>query len=320
VFLQALNWLEEQEQYQPEYVVQLRPTSPIRPVDLVDRALTILIENPAADSVRGVVPSGQNPFKMWKISGNGQLHPLLKNDFEEPYNMPRQELPQTYWQTGHIDVIRSRTILEKHSMSGQVILPIMIDPAYTVDIDTLLDSERAQRFLSGTDLEFIQPGKTKRMLPEEIELVVFDFDGVFTDNRVWLNREGEEFVAADRGDGWGIARMLERGVQGVVLSTETDSVVKARCEKLGLPVVQGVQNKLPALQKILDERGISADRAIYLGNDINDVPCFSAVACAVVVNDAHPEAKRAADLVLSRPGGKGAIRELTDQILLMLEE
>lgn len=320
VFLHALSWLKEEEGYQPEYVVQLRPTSPVRPIGLVDQALKILFDHPEADSVRGVVPAGQNPYKMWKMDAKGQLVPLLKTDLEEPYNMPRQQLPSTYWQTGHIDAIRSETILKKDSMSGEIILPIMIDPTFSVDIDTLLDSERAERFLFGVGINFVQPGRSKRVLPEQIDLVVFDFDGVFTDNRVWLNREGEEFVAAHRGDGWGITSLLESGVKAVVLSTETDSVVKARCDKLGLPVVQGIRDKLPALKRILEDFEIPSDRTIYLGNDVNDVPCFPAIACAIVVNDAHPDAKHAADIVLSSPGGQGAVRELCDRILRNPEE
>jgi len=114
VFEHALQWLRENENYQPDFVVQLRPTSPIRPVGLLDEAVRKLLEHPEADCVRGVVPSGQNPFKMWQIGGNGQLEPLLSlPNMKEPYNAPRQELPKTYWQTGHIDVIRTSTILEK---------------------------------------------------------------------------------------------------------------------------------------------------------------------------------------------------------------
>ena len=122
VFQHALRWLEREQGYRPEIVVQLRPTSPIRPPDCVDRAVRLLLDNPQADSVRGVVPSGQNPYKMWRLAQDGTMEPLLKDGFDEPYNMPRQALPATYWQTGHIDAIRSRTILEKGSMSGDRIL------------------------------------------------------------------------------------------------------------------------------------------------------------------------------------------------------
>jgi len=120
VFQHALNWLSEHESYRPDFVVQLRPTSPFRPPELIDEAIQILIDNPGASSVRGVVPSKENPFKMWMIEPDGKMIPLLETEFEEPFNMPRQELPASYWQTGHIDVVRAETIING-SMSGQEI-------------------------------------------------------------------------------------------------------------------------------------------------------------------------------------------------------
>ena len=132
VFEHALDWLAAHEQYQPNVVVQLRPTSPVRPVGLVDDAVQLLLSRAGADSVRGVVPAGQNPHKMWKIDPvTGVMHPLLAvPGIDEPYNAPRQALPPVYWQTGHVDAIRPRVITEDHSMSGKVILPVLVDPRY----------------------------------------------------------------------------------------------------------------------------------------------------------------------------------------------
>jgi len=315
VFKHALGWLEREEDYRPEVVVQLRPTSPLRPPDCVDRAVEKLLSHPEADSVRGVVPSGQNPYKMWRITDDGRMVSLLQDGFDEPYNMPRQKLPPTYWQTGHIDAIRTSTITEKDSMSGRVVLSLMIDPRYMVDIDTLRDWERAEWLLSQGEIDVVQPGSKARPIPERLELVVLDFDGVMTDNRVWLDAEGGEWVAAHRGDGWGLARLREQGIQVVVLSRETNPVVAARCRKLGLPFRQGVANKDDALIEIIEELGVSSARTIYLGNDVNDLPCFPIVACALVVADAHPQARAEADLVLKRSGGQGAVRELCDILL-----
>jgi len=320
VFKHALEWLAENEAYQPEIVVQLRPTSPLRPPDCIDRAIEILLENNNSESVRGVIPSGQNPYKMWRISSEGNLRPLIDNDFEEPYNMPRQQLPQTYWQTGHIDVIRTSTILEKGSMSGDNILPLIMDPRYAVDIDTAKDHEHAQWILGQSDLPLIRPGRKARPLPQKVELVVFDFDGVMTDNRVWVDADGRELVSANRSDGWGLARLKETGVQIVVLSTETDLVVAARCRKLGVEAIQGIQDKAKALRELMESRGIGSNQTIYLGNDVNDVVCFPQVACALVVEDAHPEAKAQADLILTKRGGQGAVRELCDILIKNIEE
>jgi N-acylneuraminate cytidylyltransferase len=292
----------------------------VRPIDCVDRAVQVLLANPQADSVRGVVPSGQNPYKMWRINDDGRMTPLLRDGFHEAYNMPRQALPATYWQTGHIDAVRATTILQKGSMSGEVILPLVLDPRYTVDIDNLRDWERAEWVLRTNGLEAVWPGARPRPLPESVDLVVLDFDGVLTDDRVWVDGEGRETVAAHRGDGWGLARLRERGVQVVVLSTEKNPVVAARCQKLGLPVVQGVADKAAALTALLAERRLEPSHTLYLGNDVNDLPCFPIVGCALVVADAHPEVKARADLILSRPGGQGAVRELCDLLMRRLEE
>lgn len=321
VFQHALAWLTANEAYAPDVVVQLRPTSPIRPVGLVDEAVRILLEHPEADSVRGVVPAGQNPHKMWRIDlQTGQMKNLLDvPGVPEPYNAPRQVLPPVYWQTGHIDVIRPNTILEKNSMSGDVILPVMIDPRYTVDIDSLSDWTRAEWLVYHGGLEMVHPGRVRRPLPEEVALVVFDFDGVLTDNRVWVDAEGHEFVAAYRSDSLGIQALHKAGIRTLVLSTEKDGAVAARCRKMGVSALQGVDDKAARLIQYLNEQVIDARSVIFVGNDVNDLVCFDLVGCAVAVADAQPEVLRQADLILTRPGGHGAVRELCDLLLRRLE-
>ena len=128
---------------------------------------------------------------------------LTVEGIAEPYNAPRQKLPPVYWQTGHIDVIRPSVILEKQSMSGDVILPVFIDPEYTVDIDNLRDWARYEWLVRESGLAMVSPGGQPRPWPEKVSLVVFDFDGVMTDDRVWVNQDGLEFVAANRGRRYG---------------------------------------------------------------------------------------------------------------------
>lgn len=315
VFEHLLSWLEQEEAYVPDLIVQLRPTTPVRPPDCVDRGIEILRDHPQADSVRAVIPSGQNPYKMWRINDQGRMLPLLKDGFREPYNMPRQELPATYWQTGHLDVFRREVLFDKGSLTGDIVLPLILDPGYMVDIDNPLDWERAEWNLIHGDLEVVRPGHTPRPLPEKVELIVLDFDGVFTDNRVWTDADGRELVAANRSDGWGIARLKEAGYQIVVLSTEVNPVVAARCRKLELDVIHGVEDKRSALKRLIEDRKVDPNQTIYLGNDVNDLNCFSLVGCAIVVADAHPQARVKADLVLRKHGGFGAVRELCDLLL-----
>ncbi len=319
VFQHALDWLEANEGYRPEVLVQLRPTSPIRPPDLVDRAVSALLDHPEADSVRGIVPAGQNPHKMWRLDPqSGQMRNLLDVEgVPEPYNAPRQALPPVYWQTGHIDAIRPRAI-RAGSMSGECILPVMIDPAYTVDIDTPKDWARSEWLVLHGGLDLVLPGRPRRPLPEVVDLVIFDFDGVITDNRVWVTEEGREMVAAYRSDSWGISMLRKAGIKSVVLSTEVNPVVTARCRKMNVPVYQGIADKGEALSSVLRDLNATPERTIFLGNDTNDLPCFPLVACALVVADAIPEARDQADIILTRNGGHGAVRELCDLLIQRL--
>lgn len=316
VFEHALTWLARNEGYKPDIVIQLRPTSPLRPRGLVDEAVQLLLNNPKADSARGVVPSGQNPHKMWRINADGVMQPLLKvKGLDEHYNAPRQKLPATYWQTGHIDAIRSSVILKKHSMSGELILPVIIDPRYTVDIDTMNDWQRGEWLASSGELDAVWPGQSPRPYPRQVKLLVLDFDGVLSDNRVWVDETGKESIAANRSDSLGLEKLKQSGVQVFVLSREKNPVVARRCGKLGIGYRQDIQEKGEALRQLLAELNIPAEHTIFLGNDTNDLACFPIAGCAVAVADSHPAVLRQADQRLSQRGGHGAVRELCDLIV-----
>jgi N-acylneuraminate cytidylyltransferase len=158
VFQHALKWLAEHEDYHPEIIVQLRPTSPLRRVAHIDQAVYRLLENPQADAVRTVCVPFQNPFKMWRIAPDGFMVPLMQTGHPEPYNLPRQELPDVYWQTGYVDAAWADTILEKNSMTGERILPLVIDPSEWIDIDSPDDWRRAERMLASGDITFQELG------------------------------------------------------------------------------------------------------------------------------------------------------------------
>jgi len=317
VFKHALEWLAEHEDYHPDVLIQLRPTSPFRPPDLLDQAVQLLLDHPQADSVRGVVPSGQNPYKMWSVNPDGSMSPILTvAGVREAFNAPRQQLPDTYWQTGHVDAIRPRAILEKHSMSGDVILPLFIDPAYTVDIDTLLDWQRAETSIMEDRLKIVAPEQGRRPFPAAPRLLILDFDGVMTDDRVWVDQDGREMVAASRADGMGLERLRQlTGMQVLVMSKETNPVVAARCAKLKLDVLQSVGDKASVLKNLFLERGLKPEDVLYVGNDLNDLPCFPLVGFAAAPADAFPAVRQSADLVLQNPGGFGAVRELCEMLI-----
>jgi CMP-N-acetylneuraminic acid synthetase len=163
VFQHALNWLAEHENYHPEIVLHLHATSPVRSKEFIDQAVALLRAHPQAECVRSVVAPGQNPYKMWQIDpGSGHMVPLLNvPGVAEPYNAPRQSLPAAYLQTGHVNAIRPGTILGG-SMTGKVILPLIIDARYEVDLDTLVDWERGEWLVNNTGLEMVRPVRDAR--------------------------------------------------------------------------------------------------------------------------------------------------------------
>ena len=159
VFIHALDWLADEEGYQPDIVVQLRPTSPLRKVSHIDQAVYQLLARPEADAVRTVCIPFQNPFKMWQISPEGYLKPLIKDlQFPESYNLPRQQLPDVYWQTGYVDAAWSDTIRNKNSMTGERILPLTIEPEEWIDIDSHNDWQRAERLIEMGEITFDELG------------------------------------------------------------------------------------------------------------------------------------------------------------------
>jgi len=147
-----------------------------------------------------------------------------------------------------------------------------------------------------------------------VRLVVFDFDGVFTDNRVWVSETGEESVACWRGDGLGLRRLDAVGVPYLIVSTEPNPVVARRAEKLRARCVHGVDDKLAVVRDEAGSVGVDLSAVVYLGNDVNDASCLEAVGLPVVPADAWPEVVPLARWVLDRPGGRGCVRELCDAL------
>jgi 3-deoxy-D-manno-octulosonate 8-phosphate phosphatase (KDO 8-P phosphatase) len=151
-------------------------------------------------------------------------------------------------------------------------------------------------------------------LLERVRFAIFDFDGVFTDNRVWVDERGEEMLAFSRSDGLGLRRLDEVGVQYLIVSTEPNPIVGARAAKLRADCVQGIDDKLRVVRERSERLGVSLDETAYVGNDINDSACLQAVGLPVVPADAWPEVRPLARWVLSRAGGDGCVREFCDSV------
>lgn len=152
VFLHQLEWMQVHENYTPDLVVQLRPTSPVRFVHWIDDAIEKMMQH-NADSLRALSEAPVTPYKMWLVDDTATvMHPLLEmHNMTEPYNQPRQKLPVVYWQVGTLDIIRTDVIMQKQSMSGDKILPFIIAKKYAIDIDDIDSFHKAEEIIQHAD-------------------------------------------------------------------------------------------------------------------------------------------------------------------------
>lgn len=220
----------------------------------------------------------------------------------------RQDRPQDLLETGAAYAMRADGFrVRKHRFFGRTEL-IHTDPARVLEIDEPADLARARALA-----HLLDPGPHPTR--DDIDAVVLDFDGTQTDDKVLVDSEGRETVAVHRGDGLGIAALRRAGLPVLILSSETNPVVAARARKLRVPVLHGVDRKDLALKQWCEEQGIATERVLYVGNDVNDLPCFGLAGWPVAVAGAHRVVRESARSVTSVPGGHGAIREIASWIL-----
>lgn len=149
----------------------------------------------------------------------------------------------------------------------------------------------------------------------QIPKIIFtDFDGCLTDDRVWLNQDGEEFVAANRKDGLAIKRLESLGIKLVIASTETNKVVIARGNKMGVEVLQGLDNKVVAIEQYLNQNNLSWDDIWYIGNDVNDLGAIKKAKVSLCPRNAVKLVRRNVDLVLKTDGGYGILSEIVTKL------
>ncbi|MGW7262411.1 cytidylyltransferase domain-containing protein [Streptomyces sp. NPDC054842] len=230
---------------------------------------------------------------------------------DKSFRPRRQDRPQDLLETGAVygmDAAGFRTA--GHRFFGRTEL-VRTDPARVLEIDDPHDLARARALAPLFDAG--RPGALPTA--DDIDAVVLDFDGTQTDDRVLIDSEGREFVSVHRGDGLGVAALRRSGLSMLILSTEQNPVVAARARKLKIPVLHGIDRKDLALKQWCEEQGIAPERVLYVGNDVNDLPCFALVGWPVAVASAHDVVRGAARAVTTVPGGDGAIREIASWIL-----
>lgn len=305
--LHVLDVLHNKENYQPDIIVFLQCTSPLMTGDDIDGTIEALI-NKNADSALAVTDFH---YFLWRKNNDESMEGL---NHDKNIRELRQNKKKDYLETGSIYVMRCQGFIEKkHRFFGNTVSYFM-PKERCLEIDDPVDLKIAE--------VLIRDAKSKyriALLPKNIEAVIFDFDGVFTDNSVIIKQNGDESVICNRGDGMGISIIRNLGIPVLVLSSENSPVVEARCNKLKIEYRQGLQKKEKTMVDWLNEKHYSLENIIYVGNDINDIECLKIVGCSVVVNDAMPYVKQYAEIVLTNKGGHGAIRELADMIYNMKE-
>jgi YrbI family 3-deoxy-D-manno-octulosonate 8-phosphate phosphatase len=302
--LHVIDTLREAEGYEPDLIAFLQCTSPLTAAEDIDGTIEA-IEREQADTALAVVPFH---YFLWRPGGaSGDPRGINHDKAVRPL---RQEREPQFLESGAVYVMKVTGFREhRHRFFGKTALYEM--PAERRwEIDDPVDLEVAEVLLRARS----RSEKLAR-LPDRLDALVFDFDGVFTDNRVTVLGEGQEAVVCNRSDGLGIERLRKAGWPMLVISKETHPIVSARCSKLKLECLQGIDEKRSALRRWLDDRGFALERTLYLGNDINDLPCLTDVGCPVAVADAYPEALRASRIILDHSGGNGALRELADLII-----
>lgn len=300
--LHVLDTLHEKDGYEPDRVVFLQATSPRRRGDDVERALEHF-ERTGADSLFSA--SRVHGF-VWRRRG-GELEALT---YDPADRRRRQEIGEDFLENGSIYVTKPWVLRELGNRLGGRVEVYEMDALDSFQVDEPGDLALLERLAA-------MPAP-RREAPDlrRVRLLVLDFDGVLTDNRVTVDQDGSEAVVCDRGDGMGVDLLVSRGeVEVLVLSSEPNPVVAARCRKLRITCHQGYKKKLPKLQELVAERGLEASQVAYVGNDVNDLQVMGWCGVPIAVADAIPEVKRAAAFVTRRPGGRGAVREVCDLLL-----
>lgn len=287
----------------------LQCTSPfLRPAE-IDAVLAPVLRGEADTAFSAAPFHGY----LWDVGDDGGAVPVGHAGQERSR---RQDEALRLLETGAVYAMRVGGLIETGRRFHGCTVPVQVDPRGAMEIDEPHDLAVA-RAISPLIERPVGEVAQRTRLPElrDLDLIVLDFDGVFTDDRVLIATDGSEMVVCDRADGRA-AEALRRAVDVLVLSSEVNHVVRARCDKLGLECTQGHGlTKGDALRDELGRRGIDATRVLYLGNDTNDVECLRMVGFPVVVGDASPSARAAAGHVLTARGGRGGIRELTEHLL-----
>lgn len=296
-FLHALDELERAGET-IDVVVFLQATSPFIPSGGIDAA----VEQVRSGRSDSVFSAHETYGFLWRRGEDGDAVAINHDAAHRPR---RQDREPHYLETGAFYAFRADGFRRaKHRFFGRIGI-VEVPEWSAVEIDDAQHLAVASALAGLVDVSD----------PIDAKAVVTDFDGVHTDDTAYVDGEGREQVRVSREDGMGVSRLRRAGIPMLILSTEVHPVVRARAEKLRVPVLHGIDDKESALAAWAAENGIPLADIAYLGNDVNDLGPMSIVGWPVAVANAHPLVRAQARVVLQRRGGQGAVRELIERVL-----
>ena len=290
----AADQLSVRDGFAPQVALVLDPSFPLRTPASLDQAIEHLFRC-GADSLVSVHPLSE---ALW-VQDEGGL--------AQPYGGAPNQI--RFVENGAIVAIRMSVFeADARLPAGRIVLyamPALQGLRLRTEDDWQAAEALMRRFAGVRAADLLRP----------IKLLVLDFDGVMTDNRVLVMEDGREGVLCSRGDGFGFDLLRAINFPALVLSKEGNPVVGARCRKLKIPCEQGIGDKLPVLERLVRERGLALAQVAYMGNDLNDLDCMRACGVAIAPSDAHPAVLAIASVITNAQGGFGAVREICDLIV-----
>ena len=303
-WLHALDVIKAEQGADLEAAVCLQATSPLREPSDIDAAIEAF-QCHGADSLFS--DALLDDLCVWTEESGA-----LKGKTFDPWNRGhRQDRQPLYLENGSIYIFKPQLLRETGNRLGGKIARYTMPYWKSFEIDTLENLELCEYYFRKHLLPYWQARESGKPLLKP-DLLVYDFDGVMTDNRVLVMQDGTEAVFANRADGWGVGQLREAGFKQIILSTEINSVVSARARKLQIQALQGCRDKARDLTTYCQSEGIDMAKVLYVGNDVNDLDAMRLAGFPVAPADAHPAVLAVARHVTKARGGDGVIKELSE--------
>ena len=308
--IHVLDHLEANEKYIPDWLIFIQCTSPLLLPEDIDEAYRVVVKG-EYDSVFSAYE--QHFIPRWQFGKNETVKPVNYKPDKRPM---RQEVPSEFVENGAFYIMRTDHLKRTGTRFGKKCGIYVMPLERSFQIDTYEDIALIEKIINGRSSNNTNsfPDALHRQLGK-LKLVIVDFDGTMTDNKVLVDQDGREQVVCNRSDGWGVRLLKNEGIKVVCLTSEQNSVVLRRCEKLEIECYNGVLEKGKKIGEICEKNGVLPEETAFIGNDINDITALKMVGIPVSVQDAHRDAKMHSKIVLNRCGGEGVLQEFAELLI-----